>query len=364
MAQLDKNTFEGKFNSSSTGLFKTNTTKDIGSDDMRTMIEDLTDSFINKDDEMLDEDDMSSDSSAAVPTQQSVKAYIGGLIRDAATTGTNTYAATVLNTSKAILLGGNLYMIRFSEASTGASTLNINASGAKKIFINPTTQADSGHLTDEQVYLLIYQTALDGGAGGYLIVGAGSSSGATAAEDVTFTPAGSISATDVQAAVEELDSDVGTVSTGLSNHISDATDAHDATAISFTPAGNIAATNVQAAIEELEDDVVPLTSVSTSTAGGTITLDMNSQIQRMHVGSASFATPKTIAMSNTTGSLVFNLFIEVTDVAAVLTVPASWIMADIHFDGTTWTPPETGKYELGGSFDGTNWWVKIQGPFS
>lgn len=76
MAQLNKNTFEGKFNSSSTGLFKTNTTKDIGSDDMRTMIEDLTDSFLNKSDEMLDEDDMSSNSAAAVPTQQSVKTYV------------------------------------------------------------------------------------------------------------------------------------------------------------------------------------------------------------------------------------------------------------------------------------------------
>lgn len=76
MAQLGKNTFEGKFNSSSTGLFKTNTTKDIGSDDMRTMVEDLTDSFLNKTDEILDEDDMASNSAAAVPSQQSVKAYV------------------------------------------------------------------------------------------------------------------------------------------------------------------------------------------------------------------------------------------------------------------------------------------------
>lgn len=46
----------------------------------------------------------------------------------------------------------------------------------------------------------------------------------------------------------------GTVATNLTNHINDTTDAHDASAISFTPAGTIAATDVQAAIEELDGD--------------------------------------------------------------------------------------------------------------
>lgn len=43
----------------------------------------------------------------------------------------------------------------------------------------------------------------------------------------------------------------GSVNEALSAHTSDTTDAHDATAISFAPAGTIAATNVQAAIEEV-----------------------------------------------------------------------------------------------------------------
>lgn len=107
-----------------------------------------------------------------------------------------------------------------------------------------------------------------------------------------------------------------------------------------------------------------LSSVSSSTAGGTITLDMNSLIQRMHIGSASFAGPKTLAMSNVTNSLLFNFIFEITNVAAILTVPADWLMSDLAFDGTTWTPPQIGKYELGGSWDGTSWYVKIQGPFS
>lgn len=101
-----------------------------------------------------------------------------------------------------------------------------------------------------------------------------------------------------------------------------------------------------------------------SVAGGTITLDMNSQIQRMHLGSASFSTPKIVALSNTTNSLVFNFFFEVTNVAAVITVPADWLMSSDDFNGTVWTPPTTGKYELGGSWNGTNWYVKIAGPFN
>jgi hypothetical protein len=235
MAQQDKTTFEGTFNNSSTGLFKTNTTKDIGSDDLRTLVDNLTDSVpFNEDDRY------------AWPFPQ------------VTASGTNTYTATAAPAITAYGTGQK-FQIKFTNASSGVSTLNLNGLGAKKIFVNPTTQATTAHIVAGQISLLAYDATLDSATGGFLMIGAPSDSGVTAAADVTFSPA-----------------------------------------------GNISATNVQAAIEELEDDLVPLTSVSTSTAGGTITLNMNSQIQRMHVGSASFATPKTIAMSNTTGSLVFN----------------------------------------------------------
>lgn len=41
---------------------------------------------------------------------------------------------------------------------------------------------------------------------------------------------------------------------GLAAHLADATDAHDASAISVVPAGNIAATDVQAALAELDSE--------------------------------------------------------------------------------------------------------------
>lgn len=111
-----------------------------------------------------------------------------------------------------------------------------------------------------------------------------------------------------------------------------------------------------------EEKIAP--AGSTSTAGSSITLDMGSKTQKMFVGSASFASPKTIAMSNTANALLFNFFFEVTNVAAVLTFPGSWISSNTDFDGTDWTPPATGKYELGGSYDGTNWYIKVDGPFA
>src|SRR5688572_19461837 len=98
MAQLTIAQWKALYGNTGT-VFPDNTTAEISEGDMRTFGENAADTFQTID-------------------------VANGLIRDAATTGTNTYAATVLNTSKAILLGGNLYMIRFSEASTGASTLN------------------------------------------------------------------------------------------------------------------------------------------------------------------------------------------------------------------------------------------------
>jgi hypothetical protein len=108
-----------------------------------------------------------------------------------------------------------------------------------------------------------------------------------------------------------------------------------------------------------------ISQTTTSTAGATITLDMNSAVQRSHVGSATFNTAKAVAMSNTTGSLFFNFIFEVTSVSAVLTFPADWLSSSLDFNGATWTPPNTGKFEFGGSFDDVNnvWYVKVSGPF-
>lgn len=72
----------------------------------------------------------------------------------------------------------------------------------------------------------------------------GDTSDAHDASAISFAPAGSVAATDVQAAIVEVDGDV-------TAHVGDPSAAHAASAISFSPSGSIAATTVQAAIEEV-----------------------------------------------------------------------------------------------------------------
>lgn len=45
MATLTKTAFEAKYTDNTTGLFKDNTTQDIGADDLRTFADDIADSF-------------------------------------------------------------------------------------------------------------------------------------------------------------------------------------------------------------------------------------------------------------------------------------------------------------------------------
>lgn len=94
---------------------------------------------------------------------------------------------------------------------------------------------------------------------GWLTVGSAAAdlashlSDATDAHDasaISYAGGTGISATDVEAAVDELATEKANAS-DLTDHTGDTTDAHDASAISFTPAGTIAATDVQAAIEEV-----------------------------------------------------------------------------------------------------------------
>lgn len=76
---------------------------------------------------------------------------------------------------------------------------------------------------------------------------------------ITNTPAGTIAATTVQAALNELDGDIQA-------HIVDAVDAHDASAISITAIATIAATEVQGALAELQSDIADRALSSTLTA--------------------------------------------------------------------------------------------------
>ena len=74
---------------------------------------------------------------------------------------------------------------------------------------------------------------------------------------ITTAASGNLAATELNTALAELQTDIDTraTSSALTDHLNDTTDAHDASAISFTPAGAITATDVQAALTEVDSDL-------------------------------------------------------------------------------------------------------------
>jgi hypothetical protein len=340
MATLNKASFEAKYNDPSTGQFKTGQSRGIGSDDMRNVIEDETDSI------PFTEDDSYTWSSPQVTAA-----------------GTNTYTA-IAAPAIAAYATGQKFQIKFTNASSGVSTLNLNALGAKKIFANPTTQATTGHILAGQISLLAYDAALDAAAGGFLMLGAPATTSGTVTSVNGTTNRIAVDNTNPAAPIVNIDPAYDTAVTNAIN--AKVADAINDGTTTIAPSQNAVFDALALKLNITAFAPYVIDQVSTSVAGGTITLDMNSQIQRSHIGSATFAAAKILAMSNTTNSMFFNFIFEITSVSAVLTFPSDWVSSSLDFNGTAWTPPNTGKFEFGGSFDDINniWYIKISGPFT
>jgi len=75
-------------------------------------------------------------------------------------------------------------------------------------------------------------------------------SGNIVSSSVTLTELGYVSGV-----TSSIQTQLNTNATDISNHLSDATDAHDASAISNVPSGNLAATDVQSALNELQSNI-------------------------------------------------------------------------------------------------------------
>jgi hypothetical protein len=96
----------------------------------------------------------------------------------------------------------------------------------------------AGSIAATTVQAAIVEAASEGGGGG-----------ATTAAAVSYAGSTDLVATNVEAALDELDAEKASA-TSVTDHINDTTDAHDASAISFVPTGTISATNVQTAVAE------------------------------------------------------------------------------------------------------------------
>jgi len=118
------------------------------------------------------------------------------------------------------------------------------------------------------------------------------------ASAISSVASGNLIATDVQSALNELQTDVDTraTATALTDHINDTTDAHDASAISSVASGNLVATDVQAALNELQSDV----DTRALTTGGSIITPA-----RLDMKQDTLANLTTYASTATDGQLVF-----------------------------------------------------------
>ena len=161
--------------------------------------------------------------------------------------------------------------------------------------------------------------------------------------DVVNTPAGTIVATDVQAAIDELDGDI-------TNHVGDASDAHDASAISNIPAGSIAATDVQAAIDELDTEKEKILKAITSLSADT-TLDSTHHTVGVDASGAAKVITLPAAAVNT--GRIYNISKRDSS-ANTVTIDANAAEL-INGAATVIISTQYGSYTI--QSDGTGWWV-------
>lgn len=158
----------------------------------------------------------------------------------------------------------------------------------------------------------------------------GDTTDAHAASAITNTPAGNIAATTVQAALNELDSElsaaISTANSNLTSHLNDTADAHDASAISYVGGTGMSATDVEAAIDELANEKLNLT-------GGTVTGDIimsgASIITAEGADVTAAATTDIWATDGNTRHVTGN-----TTIASFGTAPQAGARMKLIFDGT------------------------------
>lgn len=127
MAQQDKTTFENTFNDPTTGLFKDNTSKDIGADDARTLVENVTDSFLNLTDGGTIAGPVTIGTTSTVTH---VPTNLQSKVEKATATGSNLNAIFHIEQSVATT-GGSQGVAGYAKSSnpTGTVVLNIGAVG-------------------------------------------------------------------------------------------------------------------------------------------------------------------------------------------------------------------------------------------
>lgn len=240
-------------------------------------------------------------------------------------TGTTAPAITAYAT-------GQKFQVKIHATSTGASTLNLNALGAKKVFTNPTTQATTDNLLIDQIYIFTYDAALDTAAGGFLMIGSGGGSGSGNVTKVgtpvndqvgVWTGDGTIEG-DAALTFDTITDKLSTVALNLSGLTASLPVRTDASK-------NLESRTIANFLSDL--GINPI-RVSVSVSAGTLTLDMDSKYRRkflLGTQSSNF----TIAFSNTTNAEEFDLDLAITGTVAI-TMPSTVRMQGYEVSNLRW----------------------------
>jgi hypothetical protein len=106
---------------------------------------------------------------------------------------------------------------------------------------------------------------------------------------------------------------------------------------------------------------------SISSAGATITLTMRSRkyLQVFNIP-LLIGAAKIWAVSLVASLGFFKVRFSIT-AGFDQTLPADWKLSDANYERVTascWTPSDTGEYEMEGTYNGTDWVIKIFGPIA
>jgi hypothetical protein len=209
------------------------------------------------------------------------------------------YVAYAAGSGKTFLVGsqrtlsdrGKIEKIESNQGASGGTSLPNGGADGQVLTKQSSTDGDAdwetlpstGHVVEDEGTPLTQRANMNftgagvsvadtGGKTVVTIPGGGGGGGASAAVDLTVTPAGGISATNAQAALEELDTEKATV-TNLNAHVNDTSAAHAASAISYGGGTGMSATDVEAALDELATEKANAADVATDAELTTHTAD-------------------------------------------------------------------------------------------
>jgi hypothetical protein len=94
-----------------------------------------------------------------------------------------------------------------------------------------------------------------------------------------------------------------------------------------------------------------------------IVLNFDGRKNRKFVTTTNIAAPKIITVTNDANKGHLDYTFPISNVAGVLTMPATFKMNDVRKVGNDWTPDNVGRYKLVGDWDGTNWNLDMYGPY-